>query len=334
VGVARLLRSKVVSRFVVVQGVPDGAALSPENIRAGIVAYASGDALGVPWEGKTPAEVDWETMEELPARGDWPRGATSDDTAQLMLVADYMVETKGQVDERKWLTLLAQALPHMRGVGPTTSAAVQRFVETGQLHATEGNSIGAAMRALPFGWAIPVTAAEHRRNLTIRLSRATHGGPTAIMSACVVAAMAAWAIEQHPIHAVIDAGLREAEDLAGLFGLPPEVLQPLRQAADGKWLAPATGTALDAVTTVATVLHVLREATGPANAMKHAVGLGGDTDTAAAIVGGILGCRSETVEREIPWLPKVALPEPESIEAAATGLYRLRRSLDWSVLGR
>jgi ADP-ribosylglycohydrolase len=68
--------------------------------------------------------------------------------------------------------------------------------------------------------------------------------------------------------------------------------------------------------------------------MKHAVGLGGDTDTAAAIVGGILGCRSESVEREIPWLSKVALPEAELIEAAATGLYRLRRSLRRSVLGR
>jgi len=297
------------------------------------VAYAAGDALGVPWEGKTPAEVDWDMMEELPARGDWPRGSTSDDTDQLLLVARYMADAKGQVDEREWLTRLARALPHMRGVGPTTSAAVRRFIETGQLHATEGNSIGAAMRALPFGWTIPVTAAELCRDLTIRLSRATHGAPTAIMSACVVAAMAAWAIERHPIHAVIAAGLHEAEDLVELFGLAPAALEPLRQAADGKWLQPAAGTALDAVTTVATVLHVLRETTSLANAMKHAVGMGGDTDTAAAIVGGILGCRSEAIEHQIPWLSKVALPEPESIETAATGLHRLRRSLRQSARG-
>jgi ADP-ribosyl-[dinitrogen reductase] hydrolase len=298
------------------------------------VAYAAGDALGVPWEGKTPDEVDWGVMEELPARGDWPQGSTSDDTAQLMLMASYLIEAKGRVDEREWLVRLAKALPHMRGVGPTTSAAVRRFVETGQLHATEGNSIGAAMRALPFGWTTPVTAAQHRRDLTIRLSRATHGAPTAILSACVVAAMAAWAIKRHPIHAVIDAGLREAEDLAGLFGLPPAALQPLRQAANGNWPPPAAGMALDTVMTMANVLHALQEATSLANAMKHAVGLGGDTDTAAAIVGGILGCRAETVEREIPWLSKVALPEEKSIEAAATGLYRLRRSLRQSVPGR
>jgi ADP-ribosylglycohydrolase len=157
--------------------VPDGVGPTPEHIQCGIVAYAAGDALGVPWEGKTPDEIDWRAMEQLPPRGDWPQGSTSDDTAQLMLVAGYLVGAKGQVNEQEWLTLLAKGLPHMRGVGPTTSAAVQRFVETGQLHATDGDSIGAAMRALPVGWALPATHAEHRRDLTVRLSRATHGAP-------------------------------------------------------------------------------------------------------------------------------------------------------------
>jgi ADP-ribosyl-[dinitrogen reductase] hydrolase len=122
----------------------------------GIVAYAAGDALGVPWEGSTPSEVRWEALEALPARGDWPQGATSDDTAQLLLVAEYLVEANGQVDERDFLGRLAKALPRMRGAGPTTQAALRRFLATGELHATDGSSIGAAMRALPFGWATPV----------------------------------------------------------------------------------------------------------------------------------------------------------------------------------
>jgi ADP-ribosyl-[dinitrogen reductase] hydrolase len=131
---------------------PERVAPRPQRIRAGIVAYAAGDALGVPWEGRTPEEVRWEALEELPARGDWPQGATSDDTAQLLLVAEYLVETNGQVDERDFLARLAKALPGMRGAGRTTQAAVRRFVATGELHATDGSSIGAAMRALPFGW--------------------------------------------------------------------------------------------------------------------------------------------------------------------------------------
>jgi ADP-ribosylglycohydrolase len=178
---------------------PDGVTLTPQHIRAGIVAYAAGDALGVPWEGSTPDEVRWEALEALPARGDWPQGATSDDTEQLLLVAEYLVEANGQVDERAFLGRLAKALPGMRGAGPTTQAAVRRFVATGELQAADGSSIGAAMRALPFGWATPVAAAGRRRELTVRLSRTTHGAPEAIISACVVAEMAARAIEQHPV---------------------------------------------------------------------------------------------------------------------------------------
>jgi ADP-ribosylglycohydrolase len=245
-------------------------------------------------------------------------------------VARYLAEAKGQLDERAFLTRLAAALPQMRGAGPTTRAAVHRFSQSGQLHASSGSSIGAAMRALPFGWATPTTAAEHRRALTVRLSRTTHGAPEAIVSACVVAAMAAWAIERHPMDAVVAAGLGEADHLAELYALPPAALEPIRQAASGEWV-PEAGGPSDAVDTLASVLHVLRGATGLAAAMKDAVALGGDTDTAAAIVGGILGCQREDVESEISWLSRVRLPRADELKATATGLYELRRSLDQQV---
>jgi ADP-ribosyl-[dinitrogen reductase] hydrolase len=306
----------------------DPATASPRSIRAGILAYAAGDALGVPWEGKTPDQVNLKALEELPPAHDWPRGATSDDTDQLMLVARHLVESQGRVDAREFLTLLAKALPRMRGPGPSTTAAVRRFVDTGQVQAPAGNTIGAAMRALPIGWAMPPAAAEQRRATTVRLSRTTHGAPAAIASACVVAAMASWAVERWPIDAVVAAGLEEAEQMAAWYALYPDTMQPIRQGASGAWGPYRAGMALDATATVASVMQVLRESQGLATAMKHAVLLGGDTDTVAAIAGGILGCQSEDVESEIPWLSRVTLPDADSIEAAATGLYELRRSLN------
>jgi hypothetical protein len=51
----------------------DGVAPTPQQLRAGILAYAAGDALSVPWEGMAPDEVRWEALEALPARGDWPQ---------------------------------------------------------------------------------------------------------------------------------------------------------------------------------------------------------------------------------------------------------------------
>jgi ADP-ribosyl-[dinitrogen reductase] hydrolase len=144
------------------------------------------------------------------------------------------------------------------------------------------------------------------------------------MSACVVAEMAAWAVEQHPIEAVVAAGLREADRLTRDYALDSATLRRLREAAHGGWGSTNGGTTLDAVATMATVLHVLRQATGLASAMKQAVALGGDTDTAAAIVGGILGSQAGDVEGEIPWLSSVVLPEPEIVEATAAGLCGLR----------
>jgi hypothetical protein len=131
--------------------------------------------------------------------------------------------------------------------------------------------------------------------------------------------MAAWALEQHPVDAVIAAGLREAEDLAQQYALDPATLQPLHRATRGDWPPNTAEPTLDALTTVASVLHVLREARGLATAMKHAVALGGDTDTTAAIVGGIFGCQLEDVASQIPWLPRFRMRDAGLLEATQQG---------------
>jgi hypothetical protein len=123
-------------------------------------------------------------------------------------------------------------------------------------------------------------------------------------------------VEQRPVAA----GLDEAERMTRWYGLRPGIMQPIRRDADGAWGLYRVGMALDVVATVASVMLVLRESGGLAAAMKQAVALGGDTDTTAAIVGGILGSQAGQagdVEGEIPWLSSVILPEPETVEAMA-----------------
>jgi ADP-ribosyl-[dinitrogen reductase] hydrolase len=127
------------------------------------------------------------------------------------------------------------------------------------------------------------------------------------------------------VDAVAAAGLREAEAVAEQQAVDPATLQPLRQATSGDWPPNTAEPTLDALATVASVLHVLQEAKGLATAMKRAVALGGDTDTTAAIVGGVLGCQLHDVESQIPWLSSVGMPDAGLIEATAAGLYELRR---------
>jgi hypothetical protein len=80
--------------------------------------------------------------------------------------------------------------------------------------------------------------------------------------------MAAWAIEQHPVDALVAAGLREAEDAARQYAVRPAILQPLRRAATGDWPPTTTEPTLDALATVASVLHVLQAAKDLATAIS------------------------------------------------------------------
>jgi ADP-ribosylglycohydrolase/tetratricopeptide (TPR) repeat protein len=309
------------------QRFPAAAIPPPDRLLSGMLAYAAGDALGVPWEGKTAGEVDAARLDELPARDDWPRGATSDDTEQMLLVAGYLGETGGEFKESEFLERLVRAAPTMRGIGPTTSEAIRRYQQTHEVHATGGDTNGAVMRVLPVGWAVPAFADDRRRELATRLSEVTHGAGKAVGSACVVAAMASWASEGCPVEGIIQAALDELDwfeqahqEYAGAFG-------PIRAAADGRFQPGPDGLSLDAVEMVAAVIHVLRAEEDVAVALRQAVSLGGDTDTVAAIVGGLLGSRSSDVARTIPWLARVGLPPAETLADVADGLHRVRRSL-------
>ncbi|HEX2212072.1 MAG TPA: ADP-ribosylglycohydrolase family protein [Mycobacterium sp.] len=293
-----------------------------QRVRAGLVTYAAGDALGVPWEGYRPGEIAWGDIDRIPQRGDWPPGATSDDTAQTLLLASYLAEIGAVIDERSFLDRLAAALPVIRGAGPSTLAAVERFQSTGALRATGGATNGAVMRALPIGWA--TADAQRRRALTTGLSRTTHGDPRAIGAACVASAMASAAVDEASLDTVVGVAVAEVDWLHTQAGAP--VFDLILDAATGAWTPSPAGVSLDALETAAAVVHVLRHAErsrlSPADGLRYAVSLGGDTDTVAAIAGGILGCRHHGVD--LPWLSRMALPDNPTVDRLSASLAALR----------
>ncbi|MDO3635093.1 ADP-ribosylglycohydrolase family protein [Mycolicibacterium arseniciresistens] len=301
-----------------------------DRIRAALVAFGVGDATGVPWEGYRPAAIDPGAVAEVPRRAGWPPGATSDDTALMLLVADYLADRGAHVDERDFLTRLAEAVPGIRGIGPSTHAAVERFGATGGLRARTGDTNGAAMRALPIGGGIPTAAAGLRRRVVTRLSRTTHGAAGAVGAACVVTAMAATAVEAPAIDAVLEAASAEVRYLRGRFAKPDTVWAPLSAAVAGDWRPGRDGVSLDGIETAAAVITVVRRTgqrrRGLADAVRDAVMLGGDTDTVAALACGILGGLGD-IDMDIPWWPRLALPEPGRLDRSAAALAALRATL-------
>ncbi|QFY12944.1 hypothetical protein GBF35_46005 [Nonomuraea phyllanthi] len=283
---------------------PDQAVPPAGRILNGLTAFCCGDALGVPWEGMPPNDIA--LTDTLGARGDWPPGSTSDDTEQLVLLARNLIDTGGS--EHAFLAALAAALPTMRGAGPTTRRAVARFEATGSVVASGGTTNGAMMRVLPIGWATPATDTERRRALVTRMTRTTHADPAAIATACAVAAMGSWAVEACSANDLIAV----ARDELDHFGIAPA--QP--------WEPTCTGVSLEVLDTLGAILHVLGIEEEPVAAMRHAVTLGGDTDTVAAIIGGILASRQYTVN--IPWEPQVDYPR--SLGTLAQGLWAMRQA--------
>ena len=101
----------------------------------------------------------------------------------------------------------------------------------------------------------------------------------------------------------------------------------LNRVSAGAWEPPADGISLDPYETVAAVPWCATRAASLRGGLVNAGQLGGDTDTVAALAGGLMGGKltAEQVRAEVPWHRQVVLPEPESaIAETATALATTR----------
>ena len=113
---------------------------------------------------------------------------------------------------------------------------------------------------------------------------------------------------------LLAAAAEEAREAAQEVTTDARLAEMLTQVAAGAWEPPANGISLDPYETVAAVLWCATRATSPRSGLVSAVQLGGDADTVAALVDGLMGCKltAEQVSAELPWHRLVVLPEPES----------------------
>jgi len=302
------------------------------RIDGALTAYACGDALGLPWERPPDASAQATSgqIEQLPGREGWPRGATSDDTALTLLVAHHLADRDGDGDPAAFLADLAEQEAAIRGLGPTTTAAIERFRRGDEAAHPLGRATnGAAMRALPIGWVLPHDQAERRRQVTIAMSRATHADPAALVAACVVAACASWALEGASPSMLLEVAADEAREAAQAVTIEARLAEMLTQVSAGMWQPPANGISPDPYETVAAALWCATRATSLRSGLVNAVQIGGDTDTVAALVGGLMGGKltAEQVCTELPWHRLVVLPEPGNAIAETAAALATSRAI-------
>ena len=237
-----------------------------------LLAYAAGDAFGVYYEflEQTPKEIP---QVLLPKDG-WPFGGVSDDTLLSILTIKSLTKKTPAEAAEFFLEQLREAVPRLRGLGPTTRTALVLEVKKGE-RGVIGETNGAIMRTALCGLYIR----ENRDEWIKALVEVTHKSPKAIECAQIAA------------------GLFAGEDL-------PDY---------SEWSAPIDGISLDPLETLQAVVWVVNRANDVADAFSLACSLGGDTDTVAALAGALFAARwpEKADFYSIPWLNDVKWDEIE-----------------------
>jgi ADP-ribosylglycohydrolase len=285
---------------------------------AAFEGLALGDALGMPTQSMSRADIreDYGTItgfvdagpRQLIAAG-MPAGSVTDDTEQAVLLARLLVEGDGRVDVEELASrLLAwEADMAARGsldlLGPSTKAALQRL--TDGVPANEagrfGTTNGAAMRITPVGIVHPVDSIPAFVDAVAATSEPTHNTSLGIASAAAIGAAVSAGIDGANAPEAVEVAIAAADEGArrGHWAAGGEIGPRLRWAVPylaelaperrPDALAQVIGTSVASQESVVAALALAACSEDPWSTLCLAAGLGGDTDTVAAMAGAVLG---------------------------------------------
>ena len=285
-----------------------------DRILGCLLGGAVGDAIGLPHEGLTRRRIALRL-------GSGPiehalifrRGMLSDDTEHACMTAQAMLRAPDDPDafmrSLAWrLRLWLLGLPAAIGLG-TLRALIRLWLGWPPTRSGVGSAgNGPAMRAAILGACLGHDP-ERLRSYVERSTRMTHSDPRALAGALAIAGAAAQIVHHHG-----------ADD-------PPAVLRKLRADTDDPELVAALdlaatllaqgGSATDFACALGQVdgvsgyihhtvpvalycwMHAPRDVRG---VVESAVRLGGDTDTVAAIAGGLAGAAAGSGGVPVSWL--------------------------------
>ncbi|MFJ6385940.1 ADP-ribosylglycohydrolase family protein [Kitasatospora sp. NPDC092039] len=282
-----------------------------ERAAGAVLGAAVGDALGAPYEfgpaGAFSARFP-DAPGDLVAGGGWALGEATDDTQMAVLVAESLVERDGLdlpdiFDRfRRW----AAGEPHDIGIqteavlasGLTWDLAAAIHSNTSLRAAGNGALMRASTSAVAFAGAGRQATMEAGR----RIAALTHGDRAAWEGTAIFHELVRLALDgadplaQLPaVLSHVDPGHRERYATV----LAPD-WHPERATESNGAVWPCLGSAVWA----------LRTTDGFEQALRAAIDLGGDTDTVAAVTGGLAGARYGAAAIPERWIEPlhVALP--------------------------
>lgn len=281
-----------------------------DRVAGALLGVHAGDALGASVEFCSRAEIRQRFpggVREITGGGPfgWPAGHATDDTdltrAVLLAYLDPGPDVVRAAADRmlEWLDgVWPGREPGSRpaDVGGATAAglaAYRRSGDPGRAGAGPGQAgNGSLMRCVPTALAVPVR--ERRIRESAAISAITHDDPRCVVSCAAYNEIAASLIEGQPPGSAIAAGEAAArqlgsDDVLAAFGRGRDL--PLAAAAAlGSAGLPGDGAGFVLDSLSLAVAAVLDPRPIP-DVLADVILLGSDTDTNAAIAGGLLGAR-------------------------------------------
>jgi ADP-ribosylglycohydrolase len=234
---------------------------------AALIAYSAGDAFGAYYEF---SEISKEVSNQLKTRKEWPSGAVSDDTCLTILTLLSLEQDSPINAADKFLKLLREKKQSLRGLGPTTRAALGLPVKDFE-KSSIGLTNGALMRTSILGFLFE--DAIERDNWVRALANSTHK----------------------------DYAVELAVSLATKFA------HGEKPSGDNGWQLSSNGVSNDARDTYAAVENIIDRTETVIDAMILGCMFGGDTDTTVAVSSSFIAFNSVNYGGlfEIPWLNEV-----------------------------
>jgi ADP-ribosylglycohydrolase len=282
---------------------------------------AVGDALGMPTQSMSRSQIAsrygfitglLDAVADQPIAPGMPAGSITDDTEQAVLLARLLIAGKGKVSPTDFAEALIAWEADMvrRGsadlLGPSTKRALA-LLESG-VPASEagrgGTTNGAAMRVTPIGIATPADNLDALLDAVVETGMVTHNTSIGIAAAAAVAAAVSAGVDGADLATALDTGSRAAAlgadrapwsaggDIAARIAWAREWVRGMGTTELADAVSRVIGTSVAAQESVVAAF-ALAEALGdrPYEALTLAAGLGGDTDTIAAMCGAVLGAQ-------------------------------------------
>lgn len=289
-----------------------------------LLGLAIGDALGVPVEGFSRRQLTSDPVISMRGYGTWnkPPGTWSDDTSMTLATMDSIIR-EGVIDYSDimhnfylWYTKGMFTVDGLFDIGNTTYKAIYKYSKNtpallcgGADHNDNGN--GSLMRMLPVALYLN---ARYKNNFTNEamvvihnMSKLTHAHPISLICCGLYCLIATELAEGKPIEQAVRDGLDKGYVYYKQHGFYTKYINlPIFKDLLSKDFKSLHSGAIKSSGYVVHSLYAsvwcLLNTTNYKDLLLKAVNLGGDTDTIAAIAGGLGGLVYDIEELPTEWL--------------------------------